>query len=102
MAEDAVLGRRSGALDDVGGELEDAADVVGLVDARVDADEGVAGRVGEAFVGGSRDAGKIVARMIGLQARREAAGEAERIARCGDDCAARGLRMALARFPTRA
>ena len=85
MAEHAVLRRHAGAIDDVGGEFEQAADVVGLVDARVDSDERVAGRVREAFVSCGCDSGEIVARMVWLQAGREPAREAERGARVRDD-----------------
>ena len=85
MAEHAVLRRHAGAIDDVGGEFEQTADVVGIIDARVDSDERVAGRVGEAFISCGGDSGEIVARMVGLQAGREPARESERGARVSDD-----------------
>jgi len=57
----------------------------GLVDAGVDSDQRVAGRIRKAFVGRGRDAGEIIARMVRLQARREPSLKAKRGARVSDD-----------------
>ena len=92
MTEHAVLRRHAGAFDNVGGEFEQAAHIVGFVDARIDADQRVASAVSEAFIRGARDPVGIVARMIGLKPRRETAGQSERGASLGDDANFRGDR----------
>ncbi len=57
-------------------------DVVG---GRVYADDGVADAVEQAIEHGGGDAAGIIRRVVGLQARAEAAGQAERVAEGLDD-----------------
>ena len=65
---------------------------VDAVGGRVDADHRVAGAKQQAVEHGGGDAARIVGRMVGLQAHRQPAGQADRVAEAGDDPAFGGDR----------
>ena len=76
VGQDANLSRRPGLAAQTVEKPQQAGDVVHGVDGGVEADQGIAAAERQAPVDEQRDAARIVGGMIGLNARRQRAGQA--------------------------
>ncbi len=85
MGEDATLGRNLVAADHRVEHLQQLADAGGAVGGRVDADHRVAVAVEQAVENARGDAGAVVGGMVRLQPGGHASGQADAVAKAGDD-----------------